>query len=558
MITTGSGGTRCRAWSSSAAATTGWSPPATSPAPAGTWWSPSSPASWAAESRTDELLPGYRFNTHAAAHNIIHTTGILDELRLAGAGLTYRQMDPFSVAAFRDGTIVRFQRSVQATVDSIAGVDRAEARRYAAWIRAATPVVTAMRAAMGAAPPGGPGRPPGLLAAGLQAVARNGGPVGLGRALLSPYGRIVRERFTTELMRAPVSAFAAHASASPDAPGGASFALWQASYHQFGQWHPVGGSQALADALATRLRARRRVAVHAPVARVRDRRSPADRSPGWCSPTGTAGRRRGGHRHRPADRPAGPARPAAGRPGGRPAPLRPPRQRRAAARAPRHHGCPPYPDGRPGDWNGLQSYVDDIALAAPRLRRRRGPAAARRPGSDLRVHPERPRRHAGAARPPHRLPRLPVRALPGARRLGAPAARPSPTRMVATVEAARPGFTASIVGPGDPHARRDGATAALARRPPDAPRHRPRPARALRPTRRLARHTTPGVTRPGHQRRRHRAGRRHRGPARTRGRPRAPARPVALTGCGRRPRAGRAVVVRGLPGDGPRVPRRSS
>ncbi len=39
-------------------------------------------------SRTDETIPGYRFNTHAAAHNIINMTRIPAELDLAVAGLS--------------------------------------------------------------------------------------------------------------------------------------------------------------------------------------------------------------------------------------------------------------------------------------------------------------------------------------------------------------------------------------------------------------------------------------------------------------------------------------
>jgi phytoene dehydrogenase-like protein len=30
-------------------------------------------------SRTEELIPGYRFNTHSAAHNIINATGIVEK-----------------------------------------------------------------------------------------------------------------------------------------------------------------------------------------------------------------------------------------------------------------------------------------------------------------------------------------------------------------------------------------------------------------------------------------------------------------------------------------------
>ncbi|MET9835958.1 NAD(P)/FAD-dependent oxidoreductase [Streptomyces sp. NPDC006385] len=205
-------------------------------------------------SRTDEPAPGFRFNTHSAAHNIINATDIVTDLGLREAGLEYREMDPFSIAVFTDGTIVRFHRSIERTVASIAEADPAEARRYAHWMDEAMPVITAMRAGLG-----GYGRArqlrrlPRQMLAGVQALARNGGPVGLAGLLLQPYGRVLRERLGSELVRAPVSAFAAHASASPDEPGSALFGLWQAFYHQVGQWHAVGGSQGLIDALARRL-----------------------------------------------------------------------------------------------------------------------------------------------------------------------------------------------------------------------------------------------------------------------------------------------------------------
>ena len=48
-------------------------------------------------SRTDETIPGHRFNTHAAAHNIINMTRIPAELDLTGAGLEHLPMDPFAI-----------------------------------------------------------------------------------------------------------------------------------------------------------------------------------------------------------------------------------------------------------------------------------------------------------------------------------------------------------------------------------------------------------------------------------------------------------------------------
>ena len=210
-------------------------------------------------SRTEELVPGYRFNTHSAAHNIINMTDIPAELDLEGAGLVYREMDPFSVSVPSDGgEIIRFHRSVEQTVESIAAVSRADADAYAAWMRDAFPLVRAALAGIEAGASRGRvlRQTPGRAVASVQALRRNGGPMGLARLLTSPYGRVLAERLPSDVTRAPVAAFAAHGSASPLQPGSAFFAIWQAVYHLFGQQHAVGGSQALVDAIARRLESR--------------------------------------------------------------------------------------------------------------------------------------------------------------------------------------------------------------------------------------------------------------------------------------------------------------
>ena len=40
-------------------------------------------------SRTDETVPGHRFDTHSVAHNLINMTGIAGDLGLAEMGLEY-------------------------------------------------------------------------------------------------------------------------------------------------------------------------------------------------------------------------------------------------------------------------------------------------------------------------------------------------------------------------------------------------------------------------------------------------------------------------------------
>lgn len=203
-------------------------------------------------SRTDELIPGYRFDTHSVAHNIINMTTIPAELALAEVGLSYREMDPFSVAVFADGPIVRFHRSVPRTVESIRAISPPDADRYAAWMRQAMPLVEL--AITGIQPPGR-GRLPAKAVAAVRALHRNGGTHGIGALLVAPYGAVLERALATDRARAPVSAFAAHASASPRAAGSAFYGLWQAAYHLHGQWHALGGSQGLVDALAARLEA---------------------------------------------------------------------------------------------------------------------------------------------------------------------------------------------------------------------------------------------------------------------------------------------------------------
>ena len=207
-------------------------------------------------SRTDETIPGHLFNTHSAAHNIINMTRIPAELDLAGAGLEYLPMDPFATGIFRDGRIVRFHRSVEQTCASIAEAGgAAEAAAYRAFMHRAIPLVkTAVTGLESGSTPGGV-----LKAASsklgplLQGLRRNGGPLGLVHDLVMPYGALLETALVSDLTRAPVSSFASHSSAGPHTPGGSFYVFWQAAYHLFGQWHPRGGSQALTDALVRRL-----------------------------------------------------------------------------------------------------------------------------------------------------------------------------------------------------------------------------------------------------------------------------------------------------------------
>lgn len=397
-------------------------------------------------SRTEELLPGYRFDTHSAAHNLIQATGIVEELRLAEAGLRYVEMDPFSVAVFPGGQVIRFYRSVDRTVESIRQVAPDDAGRYAAWMEDAMPVAELAALALRAGGSGASGwrHVPAGTGALARSLARNGGPGGLARLLVSPYGRVLAERLSSDLVRAPVAAFAAHASASPGQLGTALFAVWQAFYHQVGQWHAIGGSQALTDALARRLASfGGRWRTGAPVAAIS--RDAAGVS-GVVLESGeviTA---------RTVITAIDPRTallslldpPLAGPP--------------AAALAAAHHGnavqmlvlvaarrLPPYPGAQPGDYRGLQSYVDSLASLSSAFARAE---AGQLPRDPVPAYAFTPSAYDPSLAPDgHHTVYLACPAAP-ARLEGGwnPVKEAFADRLIAVVEARAPGFADSVTG----------------------------------------------------------------------------------------------------------------
>ncbi len=325
--------------------------------------------------RTDETVPGYRFDTHSVAHNIINMTSIPRELRLSEVGLVYREMDPFAVAVFADGRRVRFHRSVEKTVASIAEIDRTEAEAYGAFMEDTLALVELGTSGLQAA--GRPRELAGRLTRRLpQALRLLRGGRPLAADLLGSYGRLLQSRLPSDLTRGPVSAFAAHAGAGPDVPGGATFGLWQAAYHRFGQWHAVGGAQALTSALMARLtQAGGSVRCGAPVVRIDatgDRARAVELDDGErlaADVVITAINPRTALLELLDP-------PLAGRPA---AELRA-TQASNTVQMLVHVAVdrlPPYTDARPGDHNGLQSFVDELDAL------RRGFSAAEARGLQL-------------------------------------------------------------------------------------------------------------------------------------------------------------------------------
>lgn len=168
--------------------------------------------------RTQEVIPGYHFDMHSVAHNIINMTDICEDLKLAEVGLEYIEMDPFSVAIRADGRRLRFYRSIEATIASIAESDPGEARAYAAFMKIAVPLVrTLLPAIRGQS---SPAELPSRVIHGLKMLYHGHGLLTLARDVLGSYDSLLKRWLRSDLTRGPVSAFAAHANVGPNMSGG--------------------------------------------------------------------------------------------------------------------------------------------------------------------------------------------------------------------------------------------------------------------------------------------------------------------------------------------------
>lgn len=443
-------------------------------------------------SRTDETISGHRFDTHAAAHNIINMTRIPAELDLAGAGLEYLPMDPFATGVFEDGRTVRFFRDVERTVASIAEHSRADAEAYRAFLHRAVPLVrTAVTGLDSGSDPAGLARAvAGKARSVLQAVRRAGGPVALARDLTTPYGSLLQTALPSQLTRAPVASFASHSSAGPHAAGGSFYVFWQAAYHLYGQWHPRGGSQALADALVRRLEdSGGEVRTSAPVRRIDAR----------------GGRARGVELEDGTRVAASAVVTAVDVQTALLGLLDPPLGGRDGAElAAAHRGnavqlvvhlvtdrLPPYPGAREGDWNGLQSHVGTVE----QLRRGFLSAEARRLPEPPATYCFTPSAYDDTlASAGHHTVYLACPSAPYDVEGGWDAhAEGFADAMVDQVERVAPGFRASVLARS---VRTPTAAAQELRWPGNHPMHLDislDQLAFLRPTRRLASHTVPGV-----------------------------------------------------------------
>jgi phytoene dehydrogenase-like protein len=193
---------------------------------------------------------GARVNICNCDHTMVLASGIISELDLAAVGLRYLDVDPMSIAVgWGDEPVFVQWRSVERTMDGLARTNPLAAKAYRRYLDAALPVARLVLAVQG-----GRSTTASIVASVAQQRMRGA------TALLSWARRSLLDVLSSFglppwLIAAAGTIGPAVWGLPPDAPGTGLGAIGFAVRHIVGVGRPVGGSGALTDALAARLRA---------------------------------------------------------------------------------------------------------------------------------------------------------------------------------------------------------------------------------------------------------------------------------------------------------------
>lgn len=221
---------------------------------------------------TEEIVPGYRFDTGSSVHIMFRMTPIMDELELADCGLEYIELDPWAFQPVEGvpGGGIAFHRDVARTCESIARVSAADARAYREFVDQWGELNEGVFEVF-LKPPGAGHLVGTMLRRNLtrRKSRRLWSSMETVQRLLGSYGNLIDQTFESPHVRAAMTWLAAQSGPPPDEMASGDFVGWQAMIHKHGAWRARGGSGALTQALARRLeRGGGRVLVDSPVERI--------------------------------------------------------------------------------------------------------------------------------------------------------------------------------------------------------------------------------------------------------------------------------------------------
>ncbi|WP_034343397.1 phytoene desaturase family protein [Deinococcus misasensis] len=192
---------------------------------------------------TEEVVSGYRFDYGGSAHILIRMTPIVQELELERFGLHYLELDPLFHCS--DGETPWFVwRDLDKTAHELDKIFPGQGEAYNRFVQDWMPFAKSVNEAFLSAP--------NPLDLGKHLVWGSGMQKDWQTKLtriMRPYGEVVKEYFSEERVRAPLSWMAAQSGPPPTEPMSAPFLLWHPLYHVGGVARPRGGSGGLTRAL---------------------------------------------------------------------------------------------------------------------------------------------------------------------------------------------------------------------------------------------------------------------------------------------------------------------
>ncbi|MEV0250578.1 NAD(P)/FAD-dependent oxidoreductase [Nocardia sp. NPDC050712] len=199
---------------------------------------------------TVERFPGHQVDRGSSAHIMVRHTGIVEELELERFGLRYIDCDPWGFTPGANGAPpIVFHRALDRTCASIAAAcgahDAIAYRRFVdVWGTRSDRVMRAF---------GGRSTPGRLLRSFWGLDASDGGSA-LSREFLQPGDALLDSYFRDERLKASLAWFGAQSGPPMSEPGTAPMVGFAALMHKLPPGRAVGGSGALTQALAARLR----------------------------------------------------------------------------------------------------------------------------------------------------------------------------------------------------------------------------------------------------------------------------------------------------------------
>jgi beta-carotene ketolase (CrtO type) len=201
---------------------------------------------------TEEIFPGFRFNTGAIELEGVVHSGVDRELGLENHGLRWVHTDHILVAHVGDRTAF-FHRDLSATLEGFRrDFGSKEAEEWARFAAFSSIIMSAVGSLQHVKTPGLGGISDILDRLGEYAEDLQG----LLRTVLAPSCMVIEEWITSQEMRAAAAAFSSHPQMPPWAPGSGLLACLLPSSHGGQGARPLGGTGELIQALLRAIAAR--------------------------------------------------------------------------------------------------------------------------------------------------------------------------------------------------------------------------------------------------------------------------------------------------------------